>query len=80
MIHRISKGDFFAIPDQYGRFHINLTNLKKNLRPYLRYRESELVNLDIANSQPMVFCLQLVNSLSHEGKLSIECVRLVVEK
>ena len=69
MIRRIKDGDFFTIPDRYGRFHSNLTNLKKALRPFLRYRDSELVNLDIANSQPIVFCLLLVNALSHEGKL-----------
>ena len=70
MIRRIAEdGDFFTIPDRYGRFHSNLTNLKKTLRPFLRYRDSELVNLDIANSQPMVFCLPLVNLLSNNGKL-----------
>ena len=70
MIRRIAEGDFFSIPDRYGRFHSNLTNLKKTLRPFLRYRDSELVNLDIANSQPMVFCLLLVNLLSNNGKLN----------
>ncbi len=69
MIRRIKDGDFFSTPDNYGRFHSNLTNLKKTLRPFVRYRNSELVNLDIANSQPMVFCLLLVNLLSNEGKL-----------
>jgi hypothetical protein len=70
MIQRIKDGDFFSIPDRYGRFHSNLTNLKKTLRSFLRYRDSELVNLDIANSQPMVFCLLLVNFLSNNGKLN----------
>ena len=70
MIRRIAEGDFFSIPDRYGRFHSNLTNLKKTLRPFLRYHGSELVNLDIANSQPMVFCLLLVNLLSNNGKLN----------
>jgi hypothetical protein len=69
MIRRINDRDFFVITDDYGRLHSNLTNLKKTLRPFLRYRGSELVNLDLANSQPMVFCLLLVNLLSHEGKL-----------
>src|SRR5208337_2827125 len=70
MIQRIKDGDFFSIPDRYGRFHSNLTNLKKTLRPFLRYRDSELVNLDIANSQPMVFCLLLVKLLSNNGRLN----------
>ena len=70
MIRRIAEGDFFSIPDRYGRFHSNLTNLKTTLRPFLRYRDSDLVNLDIANSQPMIFCLLLVNLLSNNGKLN----------
>jgi hypothetical protein len=69
MIQRIKDGDFFTIPDRYGRFHSNVTNLKRTLRSFLRYRESKLVNLDIANSQPMIFCLLLVNLLSNSGKL-----------
>ena len=69
MIQRIVNGDFFTVVDRFGRFHTNLTNLKATLRPFLRYRESHLCNLDIANSQPMIFCLLLVNLLSNEEQL-----------
>ena len=69
MIQRIVNGDFFTVADRFGRFHTNLTNLKATLRPFLRYRNSHLVNLDIANSQPMIFCLLLVNLLSNEEQL-----------
>src|SRR5271157_3048743 len=69
MIQRIVNGDFFTVVDRFGRFHTNLTNLKATLRPFLRYRNSHLVNLDIANSQPMIFCLLLVNLLSNEEQL-----------
>jgi hypothetical protein len=69
MIQRIVNGDFFTVVDRFGRFHTNLTNLKATLRPFLRYRDSHLVNLDIANSQPMIFCLLLVNLLSNENQL-----------
>ena len=69
MIQRIVNGDFFTVVDRFGRFHTNLTNLKASLRPFLRYRNSHLVNLDIANSQPMIFCLLLVNLLSNEKQL-----------
>ena len=69
MIQRIVNGDFFTVVDRFGRFHTNLTNLKATLRPFLRYRDSHLVNLDIANSQPMIFCLLLVNLLSNEKQL-----------
>ena len=43
MIQRIVNGDFFTVVDRFGRFHTNLTNLKATLRPYLRYRDSHLV-------------------------------------
>ena len=68
-IRRIADRDFFTIPDRFGRFHSNLTNLKSSLRPHLRYHDSPLVNLDISNSQPMIFCLLLVNLLSGDVKL-----------
>jgi len=69
MIQRIVNGDFFTVVDRFGRFHTNLTNLKATLRPFLPYRDSHLCNLDIANSQPMIFCLLLVNLLSNEEQL-----------
>ena len=69
MVRAIAQGDFFTVADRFGRFHTNLTNLKANLRPFLCYRESRLVNLDIANSQPMIFCLLLVRLLSNQDQL-----------
>jgi hypothetical protein len=68
-IRRIAEGDFYVVPDRFGRFHSNLTNLSSSLRPYLCCGGERLVNLDIANSQPMIFCLLLVNLLSNGGKL-----------
>ncbi len=75
MIRRIADGDFSTVVDRFGRFHTNLTNLKATLRPFLRYRGSPLVNLDIANSQPMIFCLLIINLLSNDGELDnlIDC-------
>ena len=46
-------------PDPYGRVHTVLTNLPSDLRQYLRLDGSSLVNLDIANSQPMFLGLVL---------------------
>lgn len=34
------------------RFHSNVTNMKKELRPYLRVNGKPLTNIDIKNSQP----------------------------
>jgi len=40
-------------PDDYGRIHTNVTNLKRELRPTLHFGNSEpLVELDISCSQP----------------------------
>lgn len=39
----------------YGRFHSNLTNMRRGVRPFLSAQGSSLVNLDIRNSQPLVF-------------------------
>ena len=69
MIQRIVNGDFFTVVDRFGRFHTNLTNLKATLRPHLRYRESHICTLDIANSQPVIFCSLLINLLSNEEQL-----------
>src|SRR5262249_49452664 len=49
---------FFHVCD-YGRVHTNLTNLKSRMRPFLSYRGMPLVNLDIRNSQPLIFSILL---------------------
>ena len=50
----IRRGDWFFHPDPYGRIHTNLTNLKRELRPFLRADGVVVLqNLDIANSQPL---------------------------
>jgi len=69
MIQGIASGDFFTVVDRFGRFHSNLTNLKSSLRPFLRHRGSRLCNLDVANSQPMIFCLLVIKLLSNDDKL-----------
>jgi hypothetical protein len=39
----------------YGRVHTNLTNLRSDLRQFLTYQGMSLVNLDLKNSQPLIF-------------------------
>jgi hypothetical protein len=58
--------------DDYGRVHTNLTNLKSDLRQFLRVDGSPLVNLDIANSQPMFLGLLLNASSSLKNPLGSE--------
>jgi len=65
---RIENGDiFYSIDSTSKRFHSNVTNLKKGLRPYLRVKGEPLVNIDIKNSQPYLSTIILTNP----GKASI---------
>jgi hypothetical protein len=50
---RIINGNiFFSIDETEGRFHSNITNMARGLRPYLRINGEPLTNIDIKNSQP----------------------------
>ncbi len=60
-IDKIKDNKFYYNIDQnVGRFHSNLTNLKKELRNYITYKGQKLVNVDIKNSQPL-FSILLLN-------------------
>lgn len=64
---RIINGDIkFNIDKTSKRFHSNVTNLAKGLRPYLRINGEPLVNIDIKNSQPYLSTIILTNP----GKVS----------
>ena len=59
---RIINGDiFYSVDKTSGRFHSNVTNMAKGLRPYLRIRGESLVNIDIKNSQPYLSTIILTN-------------------
>ncbi len=47
-----NKEYWFNIDDTSYRLHTNLTNLKSELRKFIRYKGKILVSIDIANSQP----------------------------
>ncbi len=54
-IHKIAKQDYhYSVDDNVGRFHSNLTNIKKELRHFITYDGETLVNVDIKNSQPLL--------------------------
>lgn len=54
-VKRLASGDFYHhVDDNIGRFHSNLTGLKKELRNYITYDGKSLVTLDIRNSQPLL--------------------------
>lgn len=57
-IEKIANKEFYySVDDNVGRFHSNLTNLKKELRNYITYDGKKLVNVDIKNSQPLLSLL-----------------------
>lgn len=59
---RIENGDlFYSIDNTSGRFHSNVTNMKKDLRPHLRVKGQQLLNLDVKNSQPYLSTIILTN-------------------
>jgi hypothetical protein len=65
-IAKLAKQDFtYKVDGNIGRFHSDLTCLKKDLRKYLTYFGRKLVSLDITNSQPLNSGI-LVNSSFYE--------------
>lgn len=59
-IEKITRREWYYNIDQnVGRFHSNITNLKKELRNYITYQGQKLVNVDIKNSQPLFSTLLL---------------------
>jgi hypothetical protein len=70
-IHKFAKQEFYyGLDDNVGRFHTNLTNIKKELRNYITYNGEKLVNVDIKNSQPLFSTLLLdKNFWNKKGKL-----------
>jgi hypothetical protein len=59
---RINNNDiFYSLDSTSGRFHSNITNMAKELRPFLRINDESLVNIDIKNSQPFLSTILLTN-------------------
>lgn len=64
---RIINSDiFYSVDSTSGRFHSNVTNMAKGLRPFLEINKERLVNLDIKNSQPYLSTILLTDP----GKVS----------
>jgi len=59
---RIMNSDiFYKVDATSGRYHSNITNMAKGLRPFLRINGEPLVNIDIKNSQPYLLTVILTN-------------------
>jgi hypothetical protein len=57
---------YYSVDDNVGRFHSNLTNIKRELRNYITYDGQKLVNVDIKNSQPLFSTLLFDKSFYSE--------------
>lgn len=57
----INEDIYYSIDNTSGRFHSNVTNLSKDLRPYLRVKGQPLANADVKNSQPYLSTIILTN-------------------
>jgi len=59
---RIENGEIhYSIDGTSGRFHSNITNLSKELRPYLRINGHPLASVDVKNCQPYLTTVILTN-------------------
>lgn len=68
MIH--SKDWFFIVDSTAGRVHNNITNLSKKIRPFLRYNNQQLIEVDISNSQPLLFNILIDSYLKEVSTIS----------
>lgn len=54
-LKKLIDGDFYHHKDNTtGRYHTNLTGIKKELRLFIRYDNKQLVEIDIINCQPFL--------------------------
>jgi hypothetical protein len=69
MVTKVYDKDFFFTLDQYSnRFHSILTNIKSDLRNFLKYKDKELISLDLSGSQPFLI-LNLLTSNFYTSKI-----------
>lgn len=59
------KNFYFKVDNVAGRIHTNISNLPKELRPFLNYNGQKLINIDISNSQPFLFNILMLNHFSN---------------
>ena len=81
-IDKIDKGEYFLEqPDPASRIFTNVANLSSDLRQFLYHKQYpghwNLVNLDIANSQP--YLLSLLLRARYQGQEMPESVRRYIE-
>jgi hypothetical protein len=69
-IDKIQRGDlYYNVDKNVGRFHSNLTNIKKELREFVTYGDKKIVNIDIKNCQPLLSTLLLKSAFWKKSKV-----------
>ena len=63
----IEDGYYHASVDDYGRFHTNITNLKRELRSVLRVSGRPFWELDIKGSQMLFLGLEMKRRAKSPG-------------
>ncbi len=66
MLDALRHRELYFTHCDYGRVHHNFSSLKSEFRRFLSYRGQKLVNLDIRNSQPLLFSVVLLSYLLGE--------------
>ena len=68
---KINEGiyDRLSVDNTSGRFHSPLTQLKKGLRPFVKYNGETLYGIDIVNSQPLFALIILDFNLFMDNKI-----------
>ncbi len=62
---------YYSFDNTSRRLHTNLTNLPKELKPFISYAGSKLVSVDVKNAQPFFITAVLRQAFYQEGELSI---------
>lgn len=58
-LEKINNKDWFFHVDERGRVYHNVTTLWKEFRQFVSLNNTSLVNIDISNSQPLIFSITL---------------------
>jgi hypothetical protein len=70
-IDKIKNKDWFYVIDKISnRNHSNISNLSTDIRKHLKYKNKNLYNIDIKNSQPYIFSILIkryINKLIKEN-------------
>jgi hypothetical protein len=67
-VNCIADGQHYLEPDKFGRVHTPLTNMRTQLRECLRVNGGKLVEIDLANSQPLFLGLLVLDWLGGTSK------------